>query len=99
MVLCIFPVFYKNGRTVCFIKQNVNVAMYCVCDNMMLTFRFVSFHFVSFRSVYYTVLYSVLFRSLPFSFGEENDSNVRKTNTCVKTVLERNDSRTYGAII
>ena len=40
---------------------------------MMLMFRFVSF-----RSVYYTVLYSVLFRPLPFSFGEENDSIVRK---------------------
>ena len=44
---------------------------------MMLTFRFVPFH-----SVYYTILYSVLFRPLPFSFGEENDSNVRKANTC-----------------
>ena len=59
-------------------------SVHTVCDNIMLTFRFVPFCFV-----YYTVLYSVLFRPLPFSFGEENNSNVRKMNTCVETVRNK----------
>ena len=60
---------------------------------MMLTFRFVPLH-----SVYHTVLYSALFRPLLFSFEEENNSNVGKANTCVGTVFERSNSRTYEGI-